>query len=330
MAFQIKPLAICPDKKSGGATGRSKTPGGRPFVQKFLVIALGTVLPLSLAPEPWYAGINHFTAFFVTMILQAMAMEATATASLITLDGFSVRVISECSAVHLAALYGAFVASFPADRHRKWMGFGIGPALLFLLNAGRIAMVTVIGRYIPALFTIAHLYLGQVGMISATVGLCVFWCRWASSPQQSPKTGRFMARAIVFGSLFFLPWLRFNRPYVAAIDFLVQWFYHLGGYALTLPHAHRYYYQTFSIIPYFGLVMAPATVPILARLKRLGFGLGILVVFHLLHRLCNVWLSGFKIGWVAPVSQVVYVSGMFILPVYLALTFILKNRYVSR
>ena len=297
------------------------------FARRFVSAAVLTVVPVSLIPESWYAPLNHLTAWLAGYLIQlSTQMSPQVHGTQINLDGFSVNVISECSAVHLIVLYAAFIYTYPAPRVRKWIGLIVGAAMLFVINVIRIAAVTLTGRYFPHMFEVVHIYFGQLGMLSAVVFICLIWCRWVTDPvfMESP-TGFFM-RFVLISALFFVPWLLLNRVYIYAIDSFVERLFSLADYRLLIPRTHRLYYQTFSLVALTGLLLASRGVRLSSRLRWMAFGIAAVTTVQVAYRICNVWISAFKFEWAAPVSQIVYVTCVHALPFGIAVLFLMKVR----
>lgn len=296
------------------------------FTRKFLLAAALTIIPISLIPEAWFGPLNRFTALLVGDVLRAWTLHPVVRESAINLGGFRVNVIAECSAVHLVALLAAFIFAFPATRKEKWIGVGAGTVLLFSVNILRIALVTVIGLQFPTRFEAAHVYFGQLGMLVATMTACLMWCRWTSGPGQTEGPIGFLIRFLIFSILPFFLWVPLNRIYIGTIDGFISWLFSLVSLRLVIPHTHELYYQTFSLIALGGLLMAVRGVGLGIRARWMILGAVILTLFQIALRLCNLWISAFQIGWIAPVSQVVYNLCVYAVPMVVALRLFMQVR----
>ena len=296
------------------------------FTRKFLSATALTILPISLIPETWFEPLNRLTALLVGDIIRLLAMEPVVRGTYISTGGFSVNVIAECSAVQLMALYTAFIFAFPAARSEKWAGWAAGTVLLFTLNITRIAAVTLIGRQSATLFELAHVYLGQLGMLLAMIVICLLWCHWITDSDRIDGPAQFFLRFLLFSSLPFLLWIHLNRLYIGAIDAMICWIFNLYSLHLVMPRTHNIYYQTFSLVALFGLLMAVKGAGLSLRLCWIAPGLVVLTLFQIAFRLCNVWITAFQIGWMTPVSQIVYNVCVYVLPLIVALRFWMNVR----
>jgi exosortase/archaeosortase family protein len=296
------------------------------FTRRFLLAAILLIIPLSLIPEEWYYPLNRITAVMSYEVLQSAGVDSTLNNTFISTGHFKVNVISECSAVHLIALLGAFIYAFPADLKKKLIGFSGGTLFLFVINILRISIVTVIGKNYPGLFEVFHIYFGQFIMMLVTVSCCIIWCRWVSALEGKNGASSFTIRFLIFTSLLFLLWLPLNRYYMVAVDSIVTLFFSLFSHPVNIPLEHRLYYQTFSLITLSGLLFAFKNIKFKSRLIWVIYGFVILTVLQVIFRMSNAWISAFNIQWMRAVSQVVYNIIVYAVPVIFGLRFFIQNR----
>jgi exosortase/archaeosortase family protein len=296
------------------------------FIKKFLASTILVVIPLALIPENFFDPLNRLTAFLAGEAMQLSGIDAVVKGAGICVGGFSVNIIAECTSIHLIAFYTAFIFAFPATRLQKLIGFGSGAVLLFLLNLVRIATVTLAGRSFPAMFDMVHIYLGQLGMLTAVIVMCLLWCVYISGTARMNSIAGFFSRFIIFSGVLFLLWLPLNRMYVKAIDAFIFWLFYLASIHLAFPDGHHLYYQAFSLISLTGLLLAVKGVKPTLRMRWIAYGLAILTLFQIMNRLCNVWITAFNITWMVPVSQVVHIAGVYIVPLTIAICFLMKAR----
>lgn len=299
----------------------------RGFTLKFLVAAVLAVIPVSVVPEAWYGPLTRITAFLSGELLRLLTLTPMVQGTRLTLGGFSVNIIAECTAVHLVALFGAFVFAFPAGLARKWFGFCAVTAMLLTANVIRISLVTWIGRQWPGWFEPAHVYIGQLGMLMLMIVVCLVWCRWTTAAGRGNGVLAFLLRFIAFSSPLFLLWLPFNRIYMGVVDDVVQWlFYRVSHHSLVIPRAHQLYYQTFGLVSLVGMLLAVKGVDAIKRMRWIGGGIGISTLFLLIFRLCNAWMTAFGLQWMASIAQLAHAICVYALPVALGLRFIMMAR----
>jgi exosortase H (IPTLxxWG-CTERM-specific) len=298
----------------------------RSFILTFLIFAALIFIPVSLAPEAWYGPLNRLTANLSAAFMRMMGTAPVVRGTNIRLDDFAVNVISECSAVHLIALFTAFVLAFPAGRIRKLTGIAVGAVLISGLNSLRIGAITMLGRFYPNLFDVFHIYLGQLGMLSTVVLLCLFWCRNVSDPDFLEKPIRFFLRFLAFSLVPFLLWLPLNRVYQSMVDGFVERLFSAASYKIVIPLSHTFYYQSFSLVTMTGLLFAVKSVHLTSRLRWLAFGFFALTLLQIIFRICNTWISAFHIQWADTISQVVYFLCTQAIPLGIGLIFLMKIR----
>lgn len=296
------------------------------FTSKFILFAALLLIPISLIPESSYNSLNRITDYFVGELLLLFSVDTRVRGTHLTMNGFTVRVIAECSSIHLVALFGAFIIAFPAPAKKKWTGFVAGAVTLFVLNAFRIALVTLVGSFYPGMFEICHVYFGQLVMMAVTVAVCLVWCRWCADSGGIDGAMGFCIRFLLFTSVPFLIWIPMNRPLMGAVDQVVKWAFQLAGHHLVFPRMHVLYYQTFSLIALFGFLMAVKGASLAQRLRwRIGSAVvssALLVAI----RLCNVWITAFRIEWIEPISQSIYNTCVYGFPFVIGLRFLVKTR----
>jgi exosortase H (IPTLxxWG-CTERM-specific) len=299
------------------------------FSRNFLLAAALAIVFLSLIPEACFEPINRFTAFWVGDMLRLLAMDPAVRGTHVSISGFSINVIAECSAIQLIALYIAFIIAFPATRSEKLVGIAAGSSLLFTLNIGRIAIVTIIGAGHPSIFHAVHIYLGQLGMVCAVIVFCLAWTRWIADPAILDGPAGFLLRFFIFSSLPFLLWVPLNKIYIRGIDQILTLLFSLASYHLKIREAHELYYQTFSIIAITGLLLAVNKVSWRDKGKWMAQAFLSLTICQISFRLCNVWISAFKIQWAATVSQIVYNFCVYLVPLCVAVLFFIRYRWAA-
>lgn len=299
----------------------------RGFTLKFLVVAVLTVISVSIVPEAWYTPLTRITAFLSGELLRVLTLTPMVQGTRLTLGRFSVNIIAECTAVYLVALFGAFVFAFPAGRARKWIGFCAGTAVLLAANVLRIGLVTWIGRQWPGWFEPAHVYLGQLGMLVLMVVVCLVWCRYTTAASHGDGALSFLLRFIAFSSPLFLLWLPFNKIYMGVVDDMVQWlFYRASHQSLVIPRAHQLYYQTFALVSLVGMLLAVKGIDAIKRMRWIGCGIGISTLLLLIFRLCNAWMTAFGLQWMASIAQLAHAFCVYALPVAMVLRLIMMVR----
>jgi exosortase H (IPTLxxWG-CTERM-specific) len=130
----------------------------------------------------------HTNAVLTSQILNLFGAGTEAHGSLITGNDFSFRLIPECTSMIFTAMFASAVLAFPSERGAKLTGMVMGAAALFLINLVRIISLFYIGSAFPSFLEVAHLFLWQILMILAALGLWLFWAeRIAGRPRQEEQ-----------------------------------------------------------------------------------------------------------------------------------------------
>jgi exosortase H (IPTLxxWG-CTERM-specific) len=293
---------------------------------RFIGVCVLLFILICSLPESIFAPLNHATAHLSGECLALFGKKAEVAGDLISLNGFRVQIITECTALYSIILFGAFIFSSPASPMSRLAGLAAGAAFLSGVNILRIAAVTAVGAGRPALFEIFHVYLGQVVMVIMVIAACLAWLHLIQ-PQKPPlKTIIFFIRFSLFSTLLFLVWFVFNVAYVKfADDHVVRWLFSLNNVQLEIPYGHMIYYQTFNIVTFIGLVMAGGSRLLRDKIRIVAAGLAIIVAMHVLFRVCNVLTTAFGMESAAKISGVIYIIGQYMIPVLLWLVIVRKD-----
>jgi exosortase/archaeosortase family protein len=121
------------------------------------------------------AGIAHATAG----VLRALGNDAFAQGSMVAVGPVQLRIIGECTAVHVMALFAAAVIAFPANWKNRLAGIAFGLTAIQLVNLIRMtSLYYVIARW-PEHFETAHLVVWQSLMVLVAI---LLWALWAAAP----------------------------------------------------------------------------------------------------------------------------------------------------
>ncbi|HIJ88661.1 MAG TPA: exosortase H [Desulfuromonadales bacterium] len=236
---------------------------------------------------------------------------------LITVAGFSVRIVLECTAIHPILIYVAFVLAHPGSLRRTLTGLAAGSTLLFSVNIARIALVTLVGARWPLFFELLHVYLGQVVMLLLVLAAALAWQR-CGSEGVSPLP--FVLRALLWASMLFLPWVVLNKYfYMNAVDALVfRVIAALSSHTdFSIERPVALYNHTFALPLYLAMVLAVGGSPVARRLKYTLAGSLIIVGWHIIFRIFQVSMEIFKLNELQPLYLSIYLGGQFLVPLLL-------------
>ena len=97
------------------------------------------------------------------------------TDKIIVFDGFAVKIIEECTGIYEVLIFVAAVLAFPTTIVKKLIGLGMGVPLLYAFNVVRIAVLILVGRYLPEWFDFMHLYFWQATLILMITSVWLLW-----------------------------------------------------------------------------------------------------------------------------------------------------------
>jgi len=288
--------------------------GGTQIWLRFALICT-LLLLTAIGLEPFMGPLNRATAVLSGNALTLLGFEPVVRGDLITLNGFTVKIISECTSLHATLLLDAFILATPATPWERLAGMIAGGALLSSFNLLRIAALTIVAVKRTELFEVVHVYLGQVVTLLLVVGWCLVWSR--SARGQRLAGAGFVVRCLIWACLLLPFWLALNVSYIKALDAMVARLFALDGYRLVIPCQHAVYYQTGNLLLLASLFLAECRVPGRRRIALGLAGVTILAAGHLLFRVCNVMITAF--GWLPglPLSSVLLLSGQYVFPILL-------------
>ncbi len=99
----------------------------------------------------------------------------TLTDKIVVFQGFAVKIIEECTGIYEVLIFVAAVLAFPTTIVKKLIGLGMGVPLLYAFNVVRIAVLILVGRYLPEWFDFMHLYFWQATLILMITSVWLLW-----------------------------------------------------------------------------------------------------------------------------------------------------------
>jgi exosortase H (IPTLxxWG-CTERM-specific) len=251
---------------------------------------------LNWIPSAYVDAINRYTAGSTGLMMHLAGMAPVVKGTLISAGGFSVKIITECSAVFISILFASFVISYPAPLPCKFKGMALGIAALIVINNLRVMLVVFVGIHFPSLFSYAHVYIGQIVMIFVVFLCVIIWLRSAAGIDTQDTPAGFIVRLFAFSCLLFLLWLPLAQGFVRANLYLVKWILAPFDFTYILPESLSLYpdtFNSFQLVAYAALVLATKVANGLDKLKPLLTGLAALVMSHFLFRLTDVLFNVF-------------------------------------
>ena len=125
--------------------------------------------------------ITRWTALISYMALGIIDLPVSIDGVIISTQGFSVRIIRECTVVGPVLVMGMGIFSYPASFRRKAWGVFWGTLIMLLVNQIRIASLFFIGIKFPVLLEVAHLVIWQGILIAIGIVIWLIWVEKADS-----------------------------------------------------------------------------------------------------------------------------------------------------
>jgi exosortase/archaeosortase family protein len=153
----------------------------RTFVLRFVVVfaLLEALVYLVLWKERWFAPYAAFNARAVAALLAPFLEGTRAAGGYLSHPSFNLQVRPGCDAYQASAVLLAGVVAFPARPGRKWIGAGVGLAMLSILNLFRIAILLWTGIHHPAQFETMHLEVLPLVFVASALAMLLGWALWA-------------------------------------------------------------------------------------------------------------------------------------------------------
>ena len=141
-----------------------------------LLVVFSFLLSLELVKQYVYNPLTTLIASQAAWILKVLGQKVYASGIIISGEGFSVKIVSNCNAIFEIMLFLSAVIAFPALIKEKLVGGVLGTILIYLLNLLRVVLLFLIGVYSPQFFEGTHIYVAQSIFI---VMVAIFWLFWA-------------------------------------------------------------------------------------------------------------------------------------------------------
>lgn len=232
----------------------------------------------------YFAFVDNYTATMLGFLLQLFGLQSTVQGNLVTANGFSVRIVSECSPIFIFILFSSFILAYPTDLEKKAIGLFFGIPSLFTVNVLRLLIVFLTGLRYPEYFEHVHTYFWQTFIIILIFVACLLWLRLVVmvNIRNTPMT--FFIRFLAISSIFFLLWLYLDKIYTVISLHIAELLLHWMGYHIHLipdPNT-RVYSSTFNLITFTSLVLATQSMGRNEKIKALIIGLPLMIIIEVI------------------------------------------------
>lgn len=177
---------------------------------------------------------REFTTSALAIFWGLFSVPVVCSGTQLTLTGFPMEIVLECTGLHYMILFIAGVLAFRSHNlSYRAAGIVIGTLTIFLLNIARIGVIGFVGRYFGSVFEFVHDYLWQ-GIFALSVVL--IWTLWVNGKNI------FSLRLInhilvVFVSALFSFWLvvTFLEAYIAFLAALSNTMFRVLSLFIEVP-----------------------------------------------------------------------------------------------
>ncbi len=150
------------------------------YVSLFLTLCIAFYLLyyyLAVHHSPILTALNTNTAQILGAIFAASGASVVRNGAVVTIDGFALEIIDECTAVFSSIVYCACILAYPTTARNKGLGIAFGIPALYTINILRLVVITFVGLSAPHLFEFVHVYLWQASFIIFVVIIFLLWLK---------------------------------------------------------------------------------------------------------------------------------------------------------
>jgi archaeosortase B (VPXXXP-CTERM-specific) len=150
------------------------------YVSLFLSLCIAFYLLyyyLAVHNSPLIVALNTNTAQILGAVFSAGGAGVVRNGAVVTINGFALEIIDECTAVFSSIVYCACILAYPTTAKNKGLGVAFGIPALYGINVLRLVVITFVGLSAPQLFDFVHVYLWQASFIIFVVILFLLWLK---------------------------------------------------------------------------------------------------------------------------------------------------------
>ena len=119
--------------------------------------------------------LNDMTALILGGIFSLCGANVILKGATLSINGFGLEIIDECTAVFSLIVYCSAVLAYPTTLKKKCIGIAFGVPALYTINIIRLFILTLIGIHHPEIFEFVHVYLWQASFIIFVVVIFLLW-----------------------------------------------------------------------------------------------------------------------------------------------------------
>jgi len=150
------------------------------YVALFLVFCVAFYLvyySLTISGSTIMILLRSITAHILGTIFSLVGADVVVQGEDITINGFPMKIIDECTAVFSSIVYCSCVLAYPTTLKNKGIGIAFGVPSLYAINILRLVVLALVGISAPNMFEFVHVYLWQASFIIFVVVIFLLWLK---------------------------------------------------------------------------------------------------------------------------------------------------------
>jgi archaeosortase B (VPXXXP-CTERM-specific) len=125
--------------------------------------------------------LNNITASILGAVFSFGGADVVVNGAALSVNGFGLEIIDECTAVFSSIVYSACVLAYPTTLKNKGLGIAFGVPSLYTINILRLIVLALVGISYPDMFEFVHVYLWQASFIIFVVVIFLAWLHFLST-----------------------------------------------------------------------------------------------------------------------------------------------------
>jgi archaeosortase B (VPXXXP-CTERM-specific) len=121
--------------------------------------------------------LKNVTAYLLAAIFSLGGANVVVHEATVSINGFGLEIIDECTAVYSSIVYSACILAYPTTLKNKGIGIALGVPALYGINMLRLSILALVGIYHPNMFEFVHVYLWQASFIIFVVVIFLLWLK---------------------------------------------------------------------------------------------------------------------------------------------------------
>jgi len=121
--------------------------------------------------------LRNLTASIVGTLFSLGGANVVVHGAMVSVNGFGLEIIDECTAVFSSIVYCSAVLAYPATAKNKGLGIAFGVPALYAINIFRLSILALVGISHPDMFEFVHVYLWQASFIIFVVVIFLLWLK---------------------------------------------------------------------------------------------------------------------------------------------------------